>query len=181
MTARETSLILLTDGASRGNPGHAGIGIVLQHPDGSVRACLYKYIGQTTNNVAEYTALLYGLREALLRGAQRVHVKMDSELVARQMSGRYRVREPGLQSLHAACRQLADGFEECRIESIPREANAAADRLAALGVQARPSTTLQRVHESETGTTGEQRPDRRPPARPTRWEESPGSRGQRKG
>ena len=136
---------LFTDGASHGNPGPAGIGIVLQPPDGRPRLLLYKYIGETTNNVAEYTALIYALQEALIRGARRVRVQLDSELVAKQMTGSYRVRNEALRVLHEQCRHLAVGFEDCRIESIPRENNTAADRLAARGAAARPNLALQQT------------------------------------
>ena len=146
MTSREPARwTISTDGASHGNPGPAGIGVVLQPPDGRPRLLLYKYIGETTNNVAEYTALIYALQEALKRGARRVHVQMDSELVARQMAGSYRVRNEALRRLYEQCRHLAAGFADCRIESIPRERNTIADRLAARGVAARPDTTLKEV------------------------------------
>ena len=141
----EDILELFTDGASHGNPGPAGIGVVLQQPDGTVCGQLYKYIGEATNNTAEYLALVYALQEAHLRRASRVRVRMDSELVAKQMSGAYRVREPSLLELHALCRHLAGGFQDCRIEAIPRELNHAADRLAARGVAARPDRALQRL------------------------------------
>ena len=132
---------IFTDGASHGNPGPAGIGIVLREPNGAA-VRLYKYIGHATNNVAEYTALVYALQAALIRGARRVHVRMDSELVARQMAGTYRVREESLRGLHHQCRHLVSGFDTWRIDAIPREANADADRLAGLAVAARPNMTL---------------------------------------
>ena len=151
---------IFTDGASHGNPGPAGIGIVLQAPHGRSRLQLYKYLGETTNNVAEYTALIYALQEAMARGVRRVHVRLDSELVARQMAGLYRVRDATLRQLHAQCRQLATGFDDCRIESVPREQNHEADRLAARGVAARPDTSLKRV---DVLTTSGGQSDRRPP------------------
>ena len=117
---RPTTLELFTDGASHGNPGPAGIGIVLQEPDGRVRARLYKYIGETTNNVAEYTALIYALQAALIRGARHVRVRMDSELVVRQMTGAYRVRHEALRGLYEQCRHLAGGIEHFAIEAVPR-------------------------------------------------------------
>ncbi len=176
MTSREAAWEIFTDGASHGNPGPAGIGIVLQPPHGRSRRHLYKYLGETTNNVAEYTALIYALQEALQRGARRVHVRLDSELVARQMAGLYRVRDATLRQLHEQCRHLAAGFDDCRIESIPREHNQEADRLAARGVAACPDTSLKRM---EVLTEFGGQPDRRPSDH--RREESPGSSGQRKG
>lgn len=137
-------LDIFTDGASHGNPGPAGIGIVLRTSDGAT-ARLYKYIGHATNNVAEYTALMYALQAALMRGARRIHVRMDSELVARQMAGTYRVREESLRRLHEQCRYLVSGFEAWRIDAIPREENTDADRLAGLAVAARPDMTLKHV------------------------------------
>ena len=142
--SHEPALEIFTDGASHGNPGPAGIGVVLRSPDGAV-ARLYKYIGHATNNVAEYTALIYALQAALIRRARRVHVRMDSELVARQMAGVYRVREESLRGLHEQCRHLVGGFEAWRIESIPREQNTEADRLAGLAVAARPDMTLKQL------------------------------------
>lgn len=147
MSHEAAPLEICTDGASQGNPGHAGIGIVLRPPAGAA-VRLYKYIGRATNNVAEYTALIYALQAALLRGARRVHVRMDSELVARQMAGVYRVREESLRELHAQCRHLVGGFEAWRIEAVPREQNTEADRLAALGVAARPDWSLKQCETS---------------------------------
>ena len=115
------------DGASRGNPGPSGIGVVFAEP---VNRRLSKYLGETTNNVAEYLALIYALQEALREGLTAVSVKTDSELLARQMSGAYRVRDPQLRLLHDLAAHLAQGFQACRITHIPREQNTAADRLA---------------------------------------------------
>jgi ribonuclease HI len=132
---------LYVDGASRGNPGPASIGAVLLDGHGRVVREVSKYVGETTNNVAEYLALIYALQEALQAGCTALTVKTDSELLARQMSGRYKVRDPQLKLLHELAAHLVAGFAQCRIEHVPREQNTRADRLAAKAVngRARPS------------------------------------------
>lgn len=123
------------DGASRGNPGPAGVGVVLM--DGKARPAreLSKYLGETTNNVAEYLALVYALQEALREGYRLVIVKTDSELLARQINGQYRVRDPQLRLLHDLAQHLAQGFSRCQVMHIPREQNTRADRLAGQAVR----------------------------------------------
>ncbi|MFL5767570.1 MAG: ribonuclease HI family protein [Actinomycetota bacterium] len=128
------SLIVSTDGASRGNPGPAGYGVSIAGPDGTIIEELAKGIGIATNNVAEYTAALEGLRKAAELGAKDVLLRSDSRLLIEQLSGRYRVKNPTLQRLHAEARKLAKGFERVRYEHVRRELNKEADRLANLGV-----------------------------------------------
>jgi ribonuclease HI len=123
-------LHLHIDGASRGNPGEAGFGIHVTTPEGGELARLYGYLGPASNNVAEYQALLHGLRWALHRGANRVHVFSDSELVVKQMSGAYRVKHPAMVPLHREARALSLRFEEFRLAHVRRERNKEADRLA---------------------------------------------------
>ena len=123
-------LHLHIDGASRGNPGDAGFGVHVTRPDGTEVAGLFGYLGRATNNVAEYEALLHALRYALGRGARRVRVFSDSELVVRQVEGRYRVKHPDMVPLHAEARSLLSRFDEARITHVPREQNKEADRLA---------------------------------------------------
>ena len=123
-------LHLHIDGASRGNPGEAGFGVYVTTPDGELVAQLYGYLGPASNNVAEYRALLHGLRYALSRGARRVRVFSDSELVVRQMSGAYRVKHPAMVPLHREASVLARQFEEFRLAHVRREQNKEADRLA---------------------------------------------------
>jgi ribonuclease HI len=123
-------LHLHIDGASRGNPGEAGFGIHVTTPEGAELAQLYGYLGPASNNVAEYQALLHGLRYALARGARRVHVFSDSELVVRQMSGAYRVKHPAMVPLHREAQVLRSRFEEFRLAHVRREQNKDADRLA---------------------------------------------------
>ena len=124
------ALCLHVDGASRGNPGDAGFGVHVTAPDGSEVASLYGYLGTTTNNVAEYQALLHGLRFALARGASAVEVFSDSELLVRQIEGRYRVKNTGLQPLHREAQQLLGRFAKARVAHVPREKNREADALA---------------------------------------------------
>ena len=118
------------DGASRGNPGPAGVGIVCL--DGTAQPLwrFSKYLGQTTNNVAEYLALIYALQEAWRRDCRRLIIKTDSELLTRQMSGQYRVRDAQLRLLHDVATHLREGFAHCAIVHVPRTANTLADRLA---------------------------------------------------
>lgn len=124
------TLIVYADGGSRGNPGPAGAGAYLCDLEGHAVARIYKYLGETTNNVAEYTALIYGLKEAFRRGAKRVLIRMDSQLVVRQILGEYKVKEPTLQKLYHQAHSLLHEFASFEIEHIPREQNKNADKLA---------------------------------------------------
>lgn len=123
-------LILFADGGARGNPGPAGAGAVLYDQAGREMAALSKYLGRATNNAAEYQALIMGLGEARRLGAGQITVKMDSELVVRQLLGRYKVKAPGLKPLYAQAKDLLQGFARVSILHIPREANRRADELA---------------------------------------------------
>ena len=124
------ALRLHVDGASRGNPGEAGFGVHVTDPQGSEVAGLYGYLGKATNNVAEYQALLHGLRFALARGASTVEVFSDSELLVRQLEGRYRVKNAGLQPLYREAQALIARFARARVSHVPREKNREADALA---------------------------------------------------
>jgi len=125
---------IYTDGASRGNPGHAGIGAVILDADGSCLMELSEGIGIATNNEAEYIALIKALEAAKELGARRVSVRADSELVVLQMKGAYAVRSPRLRPLFMKARRLKDAFARFDIKHIPREKNAHADALANLGI-----------------------------------------------
>jgi ribonuclease HI len=118
------------DGASRGNPGPAGIGVVFTDARGAAGRQLSRYIGETTNNVAEYLALIYALQQALRDGCDALTVHTDSELLTRQINGQYRVRDPRLRLFHDLALELAKGFAKVSIQHIPRSRNAQADRLA---------------------------------------------------
>jgi len=122
-------LIVYTDGASRGNPGPAAIGVVIRDEQGRVIAKISEAIGRTTNNRAEYFALISGLEEALILGAERVDLRMDSELIVRQLTGKYRVRNPALKPLFTEAFHLLKKFNSSSIQHIPREHNRAADAL----------------------------------------------------
>jgi beta-lactamase class A len=123
-------LRLHIDGASRGNPGPAAIGVVVQDARGRMLAEIGEYLGQTTNNVAEYRALLRGLDETAARGANEVEIFADSDLLVRQVSGEYKVRSAHLAPLHARAVQVLAGFRRWGIAHVPRERNARADALA---------------------------------------------------
>ncbi len=138
MTA-DPALRLHVDGASRGNPGEAGFGVHVTTPQGAEVASLYGYLGRATNNVAEYQALVHALRFALARGTREVAVLSDSELLVRQLEGRYRVKSPGLLPLYREARELIARFERVRIEHVPRERNREADALANRAVDERAS------------------------------------------
>lgn len=133
------ALRLHVDGASRGNPGESGFGIHVTTPDGREVAALFGYLGKATNNVAEYQALLHGLRFALARGASSVEVFSDSELLVRQIEGRYRVKNAGLQPLHREAQSLLARFAKAKLAHVPRERNHEADALANRAVDERAS------------------------------------------
>ena len=128
-------LLIHTDGASKGNPGAAGIGVVF-YRDGESEplATLAEKIPDTTNNVAEYKALLRGLQEALLRGADEVEVRTDSELMAKQIAGLYAVKSADLQPLFAEAKRLLSKFDRSTVVHVRREQNALADKLANRGI-----------------------------------------------
>ena len=128
------SVVVYTDGAARGNPGPAGAGAVVATRDGEILAEIAEPLGDTTNNVAEYTAAIRGLERAAALGATRVELRTDSQLLVHQLSGRYRVKAPHLQPLFARVRELAASFERVRFVHVPREMNTHADRLANVAV-----------------------------------------------
>jgi len=121
---------LYADGAARGNPGPAGSGAILLGEGGEVLAERWEALGRATNNVAEYRALILGLEEARRLGVEDIEVRMDSMLVVRQMQGLWRIRHPGLRPLALRAGALLAEFSRRRIEHVPREENARADRLA---------------------------------------------------
>jgi ribonuclease HI len=127
-------LIVSCDGASRGNPGPAGIGAQVTDESGAIFGEIAHGIGETTNNVAEYTAVIEGLTLAQELGAKTVTLRSDSQLLINQLTGRYRVKSEHLQPLHRRARSLGAGFERISFEHVPREQNSAADALANLGV-----------------------------------------------
>jgi len=122
-------LVVHVDGGARGNPGPAAAGAVLSTPDGDVVDEAHAFLGVATNNVAEYRGLLLGLERARALGATEVEVVNDSELVAKQVSGQYKVKHPDMKPLHAAALEALGGFERWSVRSVPRAQNAAADAL----------------------------------------------------
>jgi probable phosphoglycerate mutase len=125
------SAVVQADGGSRGNPGPAGYGAVVLDPDtGAVLAERWGYLGRTTNNVAEYSGVIAGLRAAAELGARRVAVRLDSNLIVQQMNGEWKVRKPELQPLADRVRDLARGFDQVTFDWLPRERNTLADALA---------------------------------------------------
>jgi len=130
-------LILYTDGASRGNPGRAGAGIWITNGEGKKISEVSRYLGHKTNNEAEYWALLLGLKEAKRLGGEALQIFTDSELVERQIKGVYRVRDLDLKALHQAVLENLKTFSSIKIDSIPREENKEADRLANQAIQRR--------------------------------------------
>lgn len=137
MRPTRPSCEIYIDGASRGNPGPAGVGAVCLDGSATPVWSVSKYIGETTNNVAEYQALIAALTEAHAHGQHDVAVKTDSELLARQIAGRYKVRDAKLKRLHEQAMRLLNSFRTASVSHIPRERNAAADKLAGDAVRTR--------------------------------------------
>jgi ribonuclease HI len=123
------NLLIQIDGASKGNPGPAGIGVILISDSGEVHE-ISEYVGVATNNVAEYLALLTALEEALIRGVKRLTIETDSELLAKQINREYNIKSQNLRFLFRRAKRLMAGFEEVTVSYIPREQNTRADMLA---------------------------------------------------
>ena len=130
----DETLTLQFDGGSRGNPGPAGIGVVIRAADGTPIFTLGRFIGRATNNVAEYTALITALQEAKKLGARKIIVRGDSELIIKQMRGEYRVKHPDMKILCTQAQALVATFESATITHNLREHNELADRLANLAM-----------------------------------------------
>jgi ribonuclease HI len=122
-------LVVHADGGARGNPGPAAIAAVISEPDGGVVSEHAETIGRATNNVAEYRALLMGIQRARELGARELELVGDSELIARQVRGEYKVKDLALRELHAQVTRALAGFDRWTIRNVPREENAHADRL----------------------------------------------------
>lgn len=125
---------MFTDGASRGNPGEAGIGVVIKSAEGKVLKEISAYAGKATNNIAEYLAFIRGLEEALLLGSGEASFFLDSELLVKQINGSYKVKNEGLQPLFLHAKQLIGKFKKFSIEHKRREENEHADELANQGI-----------------------------------------------
>jgi len=127
----DVDFVVHTDGSSRGNPGPAGIGVVVVDPDGTIVREISRAIGRTTNNVAEYRAAIAGVEAAARLGAGRILLRSDSELLVRQVRGEYRVRNAALKPLHARLMRAIEALERFECEHVGRKENARADALAA--------------------------------------------------
>ena len=122
--------ILHIDGAARGNPGHAGAGVLMTDKDGNTIASITKYLGEQTNNFAEYQALDLGLQAALNNGFEAIQIFADSELLVRQIEGLYKVKSPNLQPIYQEAIKKIQRFKKFQIKHVPREKNKEADKLA---------------------------------------------------
>jgi ribonuclease HI len=127
--AEAPTLVVHVDGGARGNPGPAAIGVVVSDPAGEVLDEVAERIGVATNNVAEYQALLRGLERAAALGAREVEIVNDSELVAKQLTGAYKVKHPSMKPLYEQAISALRGFDRWQIRSVPRAQNAHADAL----------------------------------------------------
>jgi ribonuclease HI len=132
--------VLYVDGGARGNPGPAGVGVVITDDSGDELDRANDYIGETTNNVAEYRAVLLGLDRAHALGVRDLEIVNDSELIARQLTGEYRVKKEDLRLLHGQALQALGGFDRWSIRSVPREKNEVADALVNDAIDARAPT-----------------------------------------
>ena len=126
--------MLNADGGARGNPGPAGIGVVLRSEDGEVLAEIGRGIGSTTNNVAEYQALISGLELALEHEVREIEIFLDSTLVVSQVTGKWKIKNDRLRGLAVRARSLIDKFDRASISYVPRADNEHADRLANIGM-----------------------------------------------
>jgi ribonuclease HI len=125
---------LFCDGAARGNPGPAGAGAVLKNGNGEIVAEISEYLGETTNNQAEYRALLFGLEKAARLHVKDLKIFLDSELVVKQLKGDYRVKHPDLIPLHQQVLSHLKKFPSCEVSHVYREKNKEADKLANLAI-----------------------------------------------
>ena len=134
------TVLAFTDGASRGNPGQSGIGIILKDEEGNILASHFAFIGTTTNNVAEYKALVYCLKMAQETKCTHLVVHSDSELMVRQLQGSYKVKDKGLREhFDEARRMLSSASFSFEIRHVAREQNRQADELANRGINLRAS------------------------------------------
>ena len=147
MSDKSGAYIIYTDGGARGNPGPAAAGGVIATADGTLVAEVSEYLCVATNNVAEYRALILTLRRALDEGCRIVDVRMDSELVVRQLQGTYRVKDEKMRPLHAGAVKLLAQFERADVRHVRREENKLADELVNAVLDAREEST----REARTG------------------------------
>jgi ribonuclease HI len=134
MSDEQAEWLLMVDGAARGNPGDAGCGAAIFDENGTVVKELSRYLGRTTNNVAEYEGLLMGLDALIQLGRKKIRVQSDSQLLVRQLNGEYRVKDEKLKMLYQRAMSLLRQFDSYRILHVYREMNKVADRLANRGI-----------------------------------------------
>lgn len=146
-----SKVVINIDGASKGNPGKAGIGVVFQNDKNDILKELYKYIGITTNNFAEYTALNYSLDEAIKNNYKNIEIKSDSELIVKQLNGEYSVKSDDLKPIFLEIKGKLKKFDSYKIKHIPRTENKRADRLAniAISSEIKPDKTRSRINISK--------------------------------
>lgn len=142
----DETLTLQFDGGSRGNPGPAGIGVVVRAGDGTPLVTLGRFIGRATNNVAEYTALITAMEEARKLGAKSISIRGDSELIIKQLKGEYRVKHPDMKVLYEQAMDLIRKFDQVEIGHNLRDKNELADKLANMAMDRRADVT--EVNES---------------------------------
>ncbi|HEY8801780.1 MAG TPA: ribonuclease HI family protein [Candidatus Dormibacteraeota bacterium] len=130
------TLRVFTDGAARGNPGPAGLGVVIEDEHGMRLRGLHRWLGVATNNEAEYHALIEGLKAVAEWKPDRIEVFLDSKLVVEQVNGRWRVKEARLQTLHRQAKELLESFREVELKHVERERNKGADALANQAIDA---------------------------------------------
>lgn len=136
------------DGACSGNPGEASIGVVIKEGGKTVKE-ISKTIGPATNNIAEYSALIYGLQEALIEKAAGVNIVTDSELLFHQVKGKYKVKNENLKILWDQVQHLAKGFEHIDIKHVPREQNKEADHLASQALKSKQAKVVAPLFNNE--------------------------------
>lgn len=132
----DTEFVIACDGGARGNPGPAALGVSIQRPNGDEIDAIAEAIGEATNNVAEYSAVIVGLRRVAEMGGTVVHVRSDSQLLVEQLKGNYKVRKPHLRALHAEVMGLVARFERVTFEHVRREHNVRADELVNIALDA---------------------------------------------
>jgi len=136
------SINIFIDGASRGNPGPSGVGVVFYDEQNNVVKKLFKFIGNATNNVAEYSALIYAMQEALIDRYDEVRIKSDSELLTKQLTGEYKVKNDNLKPYYDLFQHISKGFSKIEVISIGRECNSVADKLANKAIDSRFDSSL---------------------------------------
>ncbi len=134
MTQAFEKLLFFIDGASQGNPGPSGIGVIVCNENGDILENISEYIGEGTNNTAEYTAFIYSLQEGLIRRADSVTINTDSEFLVKQLNGQYKVKDEKIKLLFNQAQRLLKGFKEVKVNHINRSKNKGADKLATASI-----------------------------------------------